>query len=411
MSPMDKNPKTDAAAPSSPRKGQSAQAQQEKEARQKEKQAILAELQGELDDESYAELLVKLEKGHSTPAELAGLEDGHLDILENIGLGYYRAGYLEEGASVLQYLLGMEYRRPTAWRALGACYHAGKNYPMAVVAYHTASSLNPEDWASIVYAGECLLLSGDKIGGLTTLKALLEAAQIPDEGPNAGLDPVPGAYKPYLVRAQVLVAARGILPPTVVVKNHSEKDTTKAPESKTQAADASDGAYQAFVAGDPKRAQMLEELCAAVGEGKIDLAELGGFGPEEIDGGYAFACHCVETDKTEEAMTLITTLSLLSPKDHRFSRLMGIALQRMEEYAGAEMQYELSDELKADDPMTLVYWGEAKTMLGEIDEGLALIRKGRDLADAAQKGASREDAAAMRALCERAELLLGRFAD
>ena len=100
-------------------------------------------------------------------------------------------------------------------------------------------------------------------------------------------------------------------------------------------------------------------------------------------------------------MQIAGYLIFLSPREGRFYQLIGICLHRLGQYESADQYYELSLVFDADNPMTLIYRGEAQIMAGQRPSGLDFVRRGARLAG--------QDPPANQEMLERAKVLLQQF--
>ena len=130
-----------------------------------------------------------------------------------------------------------------------------------------------------------------------------------------------------------------------------------------------------------KLMENIRELTQAVKEGRLTLAEVGGFSQKELDGAYACACKYAELGQVAQAVQIAGYLIFLNPHDARCYQLVGICMQRLGQYEGADHFYRMAATLDADNAMTAVYRGEAKIMAGQVDEGVGIVKAGLDLAE------------------------------
>jgi len=120
----------------------------------------------------------------------------------------------------------------------------------------------------------------------------------------------------------------------------------------------------------------LGDLGKAVDDGRLTYAQIGGFTETELQGAYACACKYAEMGQVLQAIQIAGYLMFLDPYNAGYYQLVGICLHRMKQYENADHYYKMALTLDKENPMTLVYQGEAKLMLGRADEGIQLIKQG-----------------------------------
>jgi tetratricopeptide (TPR) repeat protein len=318
-------------------------------------------------DEDLDEILASVRKGANKPAEFFGFDDGAMNAVESAALGFYRARMWEKAALVFGFALRLDPDRTSCWRGLGACAHAAKEYPVAEACYAAALERNANDMISKVLLGECLCLQGKTEQGLALLEAVIRAGSS---------DP---ATKPYLTRARAIIGAGGGVPPTIVLRNMGIEIAEKAAASLAEAALDLDPNREISVEDmkkDPRLAAALGDLSKAFQEGRLTLAEVGGFTDNELDGAYACACKYAEMGQLGEAAQIAGYLIFIDPYKARYYQLVAICMQRLKMYEAADHFYGLSLSIEPGDVRSLIFRGETKIMMGHTDDGLRIIREG-----------------------------------
>ena len=347
-----------------------------------------------LDDVSDADLeslWESIQEGNESFSEHMGFDEGALNGVEEIALGYYRGRRYKQAASVYGFILQMNRERASAWRGLGACAHAEKSYLLALRCYQAAVHWQPEDLVSRVYAGECMCMVGDRESGLAMLQEVVDGGS-----EDASL-------LPYVTRARAIIGAEGGVPPRIVLMKEGRQLIAETEDALQEMGVEFDENAEIRLEDMMRNPQLREGLAdgkEALREGRLTYAEVGGFSDIELDGTYASACNYVNAGQGLEAIQICGYLMLIDPYKGRYYQLVGIALQRMKQYETADYYYRIALTLDKEDPMTLVYRGESKIMGGQIDEGLEIIKKGVALA---------EGKAELFELKERGETLLRQF--
>ena len=331
----------------------------------------------DMPDEDLEDIMATIKNGADRPAEFFGFDDGALNAIENIALGFYRARLWDRASLIYGFALRLDPSRSSCWRGLGACAQANKEYPIAKTCYEKALEQHPADVITKVFLGECLCLGGDIERGL---KVLNEAIEQNSDEPKA---------KAYVTRARAIVSAGGGRPAPLILKKKGvpiAEDAAKVLAEAGIELDPSRELHIEDIQNDPILAEGLGELAIAFNSGRITLAEVGGFAANELDGAYACACKYAEMNQLADAMRICSYLIFIDPYKGRYYQLVGICLQRLKLFGEAEHFYMLSLTLEPDDPRSLVYRGEAQILMGDIDKGLATVHKGVDLADAVVQG-------------------------
>lgn len=336
-------------------------------------------------------------EGATTPAESYGFDQAALNSIERMALGYYRATRYGGAAAIYGFLLKLDSSRASAWRGLGACAQAVKNFEMAANAFRYAADAAPDDLISQVFLGECLCQLGKKDEGLALLRKVIQTgAKTPDESP-------------YLTRAKAIVGADGGVPPKVVLKREGQKliqeteaifETIDFDNPPLELDDGREIQWE-DIKKNPELMKVIGDLKEAVATGSLTLAEVGGFTDNELDGAYAVACKYAEMGQVMQAMQITGYLIFIDPYKARYFQLIGICMQRMEQYDAADQYYGMAASMEPEDPMTRIYRGEAKIMSGNVDDGLKWVREGLELAQ--------QDAGQHKDLIDRANVLIKQF--
>jgi len=345
-----------------------------------ESQSELEQALSSLPDDKLDEIIANLQDGASTPAEALGFDEAALNTLEATALGYYRARHLDKAAMAYGFVLRLAPDRATAWRGLGACCQSQKSFEQAKTCYNRAIEANPDDPITKIFLGECLCQLGETEPGLTALEEAVEVA-----ADDASL-------RAYVTRAKAVINAKGGIPARVVLMNQGKALAAEASEVLAeQGFYPVPGSAPTFdpdrelspddIIANPALKDTFEHLKQALKDGSITFKEVGGFTDNELNGAYACACRYAEMDQVLEAMQIIGYLMCIDPYDARFQQLAGICLQRMKQYEAADHFYKMAHLLDPNDPMTLIYHGEASIMSGSIDDGLEKVRKGIALAE------------------------------
>ncbi len=372
-----------------------------------------ADLEKVSDDDLW-HLYETIQEGAKNPAQGLGFDEGALNSIERMALGYYRAQRFEMAAPVYGFLLQMAPKRGSAWRGLGACSQSMKNYEVAKACYSAALLHSPEDAVAAVFLGECLCLLGENDEGLRILKKAI--GQFENDEKSTG----------YVMRARAIVAANGGIPQPLVLRRHgkalvdgvgadfdsdSNKQVLKEMFQEIPSTALMEKAGMEFdedreinwddMQKNPELMRSLGELKEAVAKGTLTLAEIGGFTEEELEGAYVCACKYADMGQLPEAMQIAGYLIFVSPQNASYYQLVGICMQRLNQYDMADRYFGLAMALDKEDPMTLVYRGESQIMGGRVDEGVKLVKDGLEAANT--------DPSTHQPLIDRANVLIQQF--
>lgn len=331
--------------------------------------------------QTLQDVMDAIRDGAKNPAEAFGFNDAALASIENMGLAYYKAKKYQYAAVIYGFVIRMNGQRSPAWRGLGACAHAMKDYINAAYAYRVAMDCDPNDVPSKVFLGECLCQLGENEAGLNLLNEVI----------TLGTSVL--GFKPYIARARAIVSAGGGVPATIVLKRAGK---SLVEEASKNLVDLPEDAFARAVQGDepdeggevtwatmkrnPKLKAAIQDLSKAVAEGRLTYAQIGGFTEDEMDGAYAVACRYCDMGEMLKSVQIAGYLIFLNPQDGRYYQLVGICLQRLKQYEAADFYYRMGLILMPDDPMSLVYRGECQILSGKIDTGVTLVKKGLGVA-------------------------------
>jgi tetratricopeptide (TPR) repeat protein len=318
------------------------------------------ELLARIPDGDLVDIVQSIQDGAKTPADSLGFSPEVLNSVERTALGYYRGQRFAQAAVIYGFILRLSPNRGSAWRALGACCQSGKFYKMATSCYQAAVRCDPDDVVSRVFWGECLCLSDQIKEGLEILRRVI-----------AGGTKEP-RFKPYVTRARAIFNAKGKLPPRLVLLREGKElggGADEIGEESQREITAQDIREHAELG--PKFA----EIAKMVKTGRLTLAQVGGFTPNELEGAYTCAYKYSEMGRVTEAMQISGYLALVNPRDSRYYQLTAICWQRMKQYETADIYYEQALGLNPGDARSMCFRGECHLMIGKIDSGIELIKK------------------------------------
>ena len=125
-------------------------------------QALDLSFLDDIDDQSLEDIVGALQDDCESYAEAMGFGPDALNTIEGIALGHYRGRQYDRAAVIYGFILRMDQRYASAWRGLGACCQALRDYKLAVHCYLSAIAHDPSDIVSAVFGGECLCMIGDR---------------------------------------------------------------------------------------------------------------------------------------------------------------------------------------------------------------------------------------------------------
>ncbi|MEO1173474.1 MAG: hypothetical protein AAFX94_15685 [Myxococcota bacterium] len=351
----------------------------------------------EIPDQDFADIMESIRGGAKTAGDVFGFGTEALNTIERTAQAYYRTHQFAKAAVIYAFVLNMNPSRTSAWRGLGACGQALRDFGNAGTCYRKALELDPKDVPSSVFLAECMCQVGLRKEGVELLqKVIAEGTEI-------------ARFKPYITRARAIVAEDGGIPNTVILRKHGEALFSEASEQMLEDEAVALGISDEDMDRDieiedirknPRLFKSIQELAQLVEEEKLTYAQVGGFTDNELDGAYAVACKYAEMGEVGKSIQIAGYLIFLDPHKGRYYQLVGICLQRLKQYEGADFYYRMADIFDKNDPMTLVYRGESMIMAGKVDEGLGYVRQGREYAT--------QDPAAQ-PMVDRADILLKQF--
>jgi tetratricopeptide (TPR) repeat protein len=323
-------------------------------------------------DDDLWEIWSSIKNGAQNSAQLLGFDENALLSIERAAHGYYAAKKYGMAANLFGFLLRLNVKRASAWRGLGACAHALRQYELAVHVFRLAVECDPGDQICQIFLGEALCQTGQLEEGVAKLQEVLES------------DAQSSLVTPYRQRAQAIVDADGGIPSREALQKQGLKALAAAvgasPDGGVLEYDEDRDIQWSDMQKNPELMSVLGDVKKAVADGSLTMAEVGGFTDNELDGAYAVACKYVEVSQLTEALQLLGFLIMLDPYKGRYYQLMGISLQQLRQYESADRFYKMALRLDDDNPMSMIYRGECKIMGGDIDLGLEFIKKGMDCA-------------------------------
>ena len=136
-----------------------------------------------------------------TVAQILGIDKRELEALYTLGSKKYESGEYKAAQDIFVMLCRIDPLSGRNFRALGAAFQMERKYDRALKAYAAAVSIDLDDAASSLHAGECLLLLGKSPEARAALEGcLMQAAQDPER------------YADVRARAQALLAKAGSKP-------------------------------------------------------------------------------------------------------------------------------------------------------------------------------------------------------
>jgi len=345
----------------------------------------------DIDDQSLEDIVGAIQDGCESYADAIGFGPEALRAIEQIALGYYRGRQHSRAAVIYGFILKLNPSYASAWRGLGACCQALREYGLAVTCYRGAIEHDPMDVVSAVFCGESLCMVGEREQGLAVLNKVLEVGTESQ------------TYLPYLTRARAIIAADGGMPAKIVLVREGKKlvrDVTEEMLHTLVDFDEDREVNLDDIMSNPQLSPHFRDIAQALRDGRLTYADVGGFTENELDGAYAAACQYVELGQVVEAMQICGYLMMLDSYNARYYQLVGICLQRLKQYEQAVHYYRMALINAPGDAMSLVYQGECTIMAGEVDAGLALVRQGAESC-----GSDGDDVA----VAERAKQLIRQF--
>ena len=112
-----------------------------------------------------------------TMAQILDISDEELDALYILGTKKYESGEYKPAQDIFVMLCRLDPLTGRNFRALGAAFQMAKQYDRALKAYATAVTLDMDDAASSLHAGECLMLLNKTPEARAALEGCLQQAE------------------------------------------------------------------------------------------------------------------------------------------------------------------------------------------------------------------------------------------
>ncbi len=327
-----------------------------------------------LSDEALQEIKDAVDDGATTVTELLGLVDGDMNALEQIAINYMRAGHHKQAMTILLFLLQLDSKRPTVWRALGATFYGMKDYLKAALMYQGALRVDPHDKISRFLCGEALCLTDKRDIGLYMLKHVLELSEGRED------------LTIYRIRARSILEALGDPERVIPCDIHEATDAQKIAIGVEPDHDLIDFKSEMLARMPPLTPealkdypdiqQYIDKTTKAVFSGERPLGEVAGFTIEELDVIYKAAVVSAEVGNTKSALYLLSFLVLMDALNPRYYHLAGVVAQRINDYNQACMYFRAALRRDENAGETRVLYGECRIMQGEVDAGIEEIRIG-----------------------------------
>ena len=342
--------------------------------------------------DQVSDILEAVKLGITTTSEYLGVTPAVANTIESLALEFYRQKHTMHANTLYAFLIEMDPNRATAWRGVGACQQSSKFYPMAVLAYQRALTINPDDVISTILLGECLYLDGWRDEAVRALeRGVAMGANIP-------------AHAVYIKRAQAIlrIQAGGEAASGGPADTKKKSDAVAAYDSGPTleeltrnpapmmglqpgadlAAQYANVDIQALLAMDnaefanhPVIADLATKLSALVKRTAITIKDIAGFTDEQMYGGYVAACRYIDMGQPLTALKIIGWLIHFDSRNGSYYQVAGIAAQHAKLYCFADYLYGLSLIYDKDNATTMLYRGEVKIYSFERNAGVQLIRE------------------------------------
>ena len=327
-----------------------------------------------------------IKSGVKDAAEYFGVTPAVANTVEAMALEFYRQKHPLFANSLYAFLVEVEPTRSSAWRGMGACHQVGRFYPLAVLCYQKAISLDPSDVVSTVFLGECLFIDGWREEGIRTLE---RAVAMGSTSPVHTL---------YVKRAQTILTTQGGLATAAAAGSKKKGDAPiDVTEPVLASAPAQSGADQelgelgevdveALLAMDeldfakhPKIQELAQRLQARLQRREITYKQVAGFTDEQMYGGYAAACRLIDAGKPLTALEVMGWMLYFDGHNGSYYQVAGLAAHHAKLYCFADYMYSMSLIFDKNNPVTMLYQGEVKIYSFERHAGVELLRKAVDM--------------------------------
>jgi len=134
----------------------------------------------------FRDIAEALKQGRLTYAQVGGFTDNELDGAYAAACQYVELGQVIEAMQICGYLMMLDSYNGRYYQLVGICLQRLKQYEAAIHYYRMALVNDPGEPMSLVYQGECVIMSGEVDAGLVLVRQGAEACSAdPDDAPVA----------------------------------------------------------------------------------------------------------------------------------------------------------------------------------------------------------------------------------
>ena len=125
----------------------------------------------------FRDIAEALRDGRLTYAEVGGFTENELDGAYAAACQYVELGQVVEAMQICGYLMMLDSYNARYYQLVGICLQRLKQYEQAVHYYRMALINEPGDAMSLVYQGECTIMTGEVDAGLAMVRQGAEACE------------------------------------------------------------------------------------------------------------------------------------------------------------------------------------------------------------------------------------------
>lgn len=122
-------------------------------------------------------------------------------------------------------------------------------------------------------------------------------------------------------------------------------------------------------------ARLVEFIANKFLRGQISLGELFSLSDKEIEVIFMMGHYLFNYGKYQAALNVFSVLTMYKPMVSKYWRAAGAANQALKKYKEAIVAYDMALTTNFEDVISYTYRGESKISLGQLDSGIADLRR------------------------------------
>ena len=126
-------------------------------------------------------------------------------------------------------------------------------------------------------------------------------------------------------------------------------------------------------------ARLVEFIANKFLRGEVSLGELFSLTDKEVEVIFMMGHYLFNYGKYQAALNVFSVLTMYKPMVSKYWRAAGAANQALKKYKEAVLAYDMALTTNFEDVISYTYRGESKISLGQVDEGIADLRRAVDV--------------------------------